>query len=189
VATSSPAPTSSRTAIEVLIRNVLVYPTTMKSPLPILCLLALGFALTPLATAQASQTLARSDSATITAAVIAADDERAAAMKEGDAGRLGAIFSDDLRYAHSSGAVDDKKSFMEKLVSHQSVYEKFDYKQRIVLPAGPGIALMSGRVLVDVRSGDQMQHIDLNYLSVWRQENGKWRFLAWQSCKNPEPAK
>ena len=23
---------------------------------------------------------------------------------------------------------------------------------------------------------------------VWREEGGKWRFLAWQSCKNPPPA-
>ena len=28
---------------------------------------------------------------------------------------------------------------------------------------------------------------DLNYLAVWREEKGKWRFLAWQSCKNPPP--
>jgi hypothetical protein len=26
---------------------------------------------------------------------------------------------------------------------------------------------------------------DLNYLAVWREEKGAWRFLAWQSCKNP----
>jgi len=29
---------------------------------------------------------------------------------------------------------------------------------------------------------------DLNYLAVYREENGKWRFLAWQSCKNPPEA-
>jgi len=23
---------------------------------------------------------------------------------------------------------------------------------------------------------------------VWRLEGGKWRFLAWQSCRLPEPA-
>ena len=28
----------------------------------------------------------------------------------------------------------------------------------------------------------------LSFLSVWREENGKWRFLAWQSCKLPAPA-
>jgi len=25
----------------------------------------------------------------------------------------------------------------------------------------------------------------LSYLAVWREENGQWRFLAWQSCKLP----
>jgi hypothetical protein len=161
----------------------------MKLPLPLICLFLSGVALAPLASAQSHSTLNASDSAQVTAAVIAADDERAAAMKLGDAARLDAIFSDDLRYAHSNGAVDDKKSFSDKLVSHKSVYEKFDHKQRIIFPAGPGVALMSGRVIVTVRNAEQLQHIDLNYLAVWRQENGKWRFLAWQSCKNPEPAK
>ena len=31
--------------------------------------------------------------------------------------------------------------------------------------------------------------LDLNFLTVWREEGGKWRFLAWKSCKNPPPAK
>jgi hypothetical protein len=124
----------------------------------------------------------------VTAAVVAADDERLAAMKAGDRTRLDAIFSDDLRYAHSSGLVDNKAAFMESLVSRKTVYENFEYKDRTVLPAAPGMALMSGRVLIKVRNGDQNLSVDLNYLSVWREEDGKWRFLAWQSCRNPVPA-
>ena len=51
--------------------------------------------------------------------------------------------------------------------------------------AGPGVVLMSGRVMIRVRTGEQKTANDLNYLAVWREENGHWRFLAWQSCKNP----
>jgi len=29
----------------------------------------------------------------------------------------------------------------------------------------------------------------LSFLAVWREENGKWRFLAWQSCKLPAVVK
>lgn len=126
-----------------------------------------------------------SSDAAVVSAVTAADDERVAASSAADAARLDAILSDDLRYAHSNGKIDSKASLTNSLVSHKTVYEHFDYKERTISPVGPGVALMSGRVLIDVRSGTQMQKIDLNYLAVWREEHGQWRFLAWQSCKNP----
>jgi len=48
---------------------------------------------------------------------------------------------------------------------------------------------MKGRVLVHMKSKTTGQKLvnDLNYLAVWREENGKWRFLAWQSCRNVPP--
>jgi hypothetical protein len=56
------------------------------------------------------------------AAVRAADEERMAATKSADPKRLDAIFSDELRYAHSSGKVDDKNSYVKSLTSHSTVY-------------------------------------------------------------------
>ena len=43
---------------------------------------------------------------------------------------------------------------MDSLVSHRTVYESFDYKDRTFLSAGPGIFLMNGRVLI---SGAKIQ--------------------------------
>ena len=119
------------------------------------------------------------------AAARAADDERLAATKAGDPKRLDAIFSNDLRYAHSSGKVDTKDSYVKSLVSRATIYESFDYKERNFTVAAPGVVLMSGRVLIKASNNGQKVENDLNILAVWREENGKWRFLAWQSCKNP----
>jgi len=49
--------------------------------------------------------------------------------------------------------------------------------------------LMKGRLLVHNRNkaSGNLNVMDLNYLAVWRLEGGKWRFLAWQSCRNPAP--
>ncbi len=141
--------------------------------LPLLCL-----ALLPLRAA---------DSALI-AAVRAADDERLAATTAGDRARLEAIFSDDLHYAHSNTKVDTKATFVAALVSKKSVYESFEHKDRTFVPAGPGIVLQHGRVLAAVRNASGVNKLDLGYLAVWRQENGRWRFLAWQSCRVPAPA-
>ncbi len=122
------------------------------------------------------------------ASVRAADAERVAAVKAGDGARLDAIFSNDLRYAHSSGHVDTKASYMKALTSHATVYETYDYKEQDFVPVAPGIVLMTGRVLIHSRNASGVNDLDLNFLAVWREENGKWRFLAWQSCKNPPAA-
>jgi hypothetical protein len=116
-----------------------------------------------------------------------ADDERVAATLAADPARLDAIFSDELRYAHSNGKVDDKAGFISSLVSRATVYESFDHRERNFTVAGPGIVLMTGRAVMHVSSNGQKVVLDLNYLAVWREESGRWRFLAWQSCKNPPP--
>ncbi|MDO8540853.1 MAG: nuclear transport factor 2 family protein [Opitutaceae bacterium] len=123
------------------------------------------------------------------AAVRAADDERVAATIAADRSRLEAIYSDDLNYAHSSGKVDTKSSQIQGITAGGNRYEKFEYKERTFVPAGPGVVLMRGRMLMHLASkaGGKQNALDLNFLAVWREEGGKWRFLAWQSCKNPEP--
>ena len=157
----------------------------VKSRIRQFCLLSFLLFTTPLC--HAASTVSAAEKNVVISAVTAADDERMAAMKAGDAARLNAIFSDELRYAHSNGAVDNKGAFVDSLATGKTVYENFEYKDRTILPAAPGIALMSGRVLVKVRAGEQKLSVDLNYLAVWREENGKWRFLAWQSSRNPVP--
>ncbi|MST94453.1 MAG: nuclear transport factor 2 family protein [Pedosphaera sp.] len=122
------------------------------------------------------------------AAVRAADDERVAATIAADHARLTAIFSNELRYAHSSGKVDTKASYIQSLVSHNLVYLSFNYTERNFVPAAPGIVLMNGRLIARAGYGGKQPESDLNFLAVWREEKGKWRFLAWQSCKNPPPA-
>lgn len=152
--------------------------------------------LTALMMASAFFTLGRaqpsSADAGVITAVTAADDERMAATKAGDRARLEAIFSNELRYSHSSGKVDTKTSLVESLSSRHTVYESFEYKERTFSPVAPGVVLMSGRVLIHARNGDQKAELDLNFLAVWREENGHWLFRAWQSCKvppaNPPPA-
>jgi hypothetical protein len=122
------------------------------------------------------------------AAVRAADDERLAATQAADPARLNAVFSDALHYAHSSGKLDDKASYVQSLTSKNTIYESFAYQARNFTVAGPGIVLMTGRVVIHASNAGVKVINDLNFLAVWREEGGKWRFLAWQSCRNPPPA-
>jgi ketosteroid isomerase-like protein len=135
-------------------------------------------------------TILRAADDKIVAAVRAADDERIAATKAADRARLEASYSDDLHYAHSNGRVDTKPTQIQGIISGGNRYDAYEHKERIFVPVAPGIVLMRGRVLIHMtakQNGEKTTN-DLNYLAVWREEKGKWRFLAWQSCKNSAPA-
>ncbi len=122
------------------------------------------------------------------AAVQAADDVRVAAMKVPDRDKLSAIFSDELRYAHSSGVVDTKASFIDSLLKGATKYEAIDYVERQFSFPAPGIALMTGSAKMKIGLETGRIEPTLAFLAVWRLEGGQWRFLAWQSCKLPPPA-
>jgi hypothetical protein len=157
---------------------------------PLLTLIALCFAapLPALAADKATPPAFANEGERLRAALAAADDERLAATKAGNQARLEAILSNDLHYAHSNGKVDTKTSLIANLVARASVYESFDYKERKFTLIGAGLATMTGRVLVKVGPAGKPNELDLSILAIWREEQGKWRFLAWQSCKMPAPA-
>lgn len=159
----------------------------MKTPARPAAFLRLFCLLSLLAAGFAARVFAAPDEKII-AAVRAADDQRVAATKAADRAGLEASYSNDLRYAHSNGKVDTKASQIQGLLTSGNKYEAFEYKERTFTPVGPGIVLMQGRVLIHQsnKAGAKTTN-DLNYLAVWREEQGKWRFLAWQSCKNPAP--
>ena len=122
-------------------------------------------------------------------AVIAADEARVTAFKTASAEKLAAVLSDELHYAHSTGVVDTKQSLTGALTSGKTKYLGFDYERREFSFPAPNIALMTGRVRVRVTSaGTPMDNL-LSFLAVWQLEGDQWRFLSWQSCKLPPPAK
>lgn len=122
----------------------------------------------------------------VTDAVSRADDERASATVAGDPARLGAILSDDLHYAHGSGAVNDKAGFIGAITSGKARYLSFSYESRDFRAAAPGIVLMTGRAMIRTLTNGQPADNHLSFLAVWREEAGVWRFLAWQSCHLPD---
>jgi len=119
------------------------------------------------------------------AAVRAADDQRVAATLAADGKKLGPVFSDELRYAHSSGLVDTKTSYLQSIVSGRTKYHVIQFEERNFTFPATGIALESGRAHMKSTSATGESDSIFSFLAVWREEKGQWRFLAWQSCKLP----
>lgn len=158
----------------------------MKIALRILLLIALGFT-AHVALGAESKAAAKPDR--LADALRAADDERIAATIAADRSRLEAIYSDELHYAHSNGRVDTKASQIQGIVAGGNRYVGFEYKERVFTPVAPDVALMKGRMLMHLanKTSGQKTTMDLSFLAVWREENGRWRFLAWQSCRIAPP--
>lgn len=127
-------------------------------------------------------------------ALRAADDERVAATlaaaSTGAAARprLDAIFSDELRYAHSTGAVDTKATYVDSMVSGKLKYLAYEYQERNFTFPERHIAIMTARVRMKSTSATGESDNLYSILAVWREEKDHWRFLAWQSSKLPPPA-
>lgn len=123
----------------------------------------------------------------VVATVRAADDERIAALIAADPARINAVDSDQLNYMHSGGDVDTEKSLIESLQTGRAKYYAVRYDVRKFEQVAPEIVLMSGRGDFLVSVNHKPTHVYLTFLAVWRNESGKWKFLAWQSCQVPEP--
>ena len=123
------------------------------------------------------------------AALRAADDERVAAILSGNPARLDAIFSEDLSYTHSNGDFDNKATYLKKLVTGSTKYSLYQYNDRSFTALAPGLAMMNARIMIKGQSEASPQlDIYLSVLAIFREEQGKWRFLAWQSARLPAPA-
>ncbi len=121
------------------------------------------------------------------AAVTQVADARVTALTGGDLVALGGLLSDDLRYVHSSGAVDTKATFLESLEKGRVRYASFVTLERTVTFPNPGIALESGRARLTVHSATGQVTGPFSYLASWREEEGQWRLVAWQSARIPQP--
>jgi hypothetical protein len=122
------------------------------------------------------------------AAVTAADDARVAAFTKADGAALKEIFSEDLSYAHSSGVLDSKSAFIDLISSGKTKYKSYSYLDRKFTFPAPGIALMTGKAHVQAETATGQMDSILSFLAVWREEGGKWKFLAWQSARLQTPA-
>lgn len=122
------------------------------------------------------------------AALKAADDARVAAFTKADRAALQEIFSDDLSYAHSTGVLDSKGAFIDLISSGKTKYLAYEYVDRKFTFPAPGIALMTGKARVKAETATGQMDSTLSFLAVWREEGGKWKFLAWQSARLQAPA-
>lgn len=124
----------------------------------------------------------RAESAAI-AGARQADQARRAAMMAGDGAALGKVFSDALVFAHSDGRVEGKADYIQALLAGDTAYVDVRVSDLQTVQPSPDVVVLIGRQVMRKRLGPDWSTITLRFLSVWRNEGGAWKMIAWQSAR------
>ena len=114
----------------------------------------------------------------------AADAQWAAAVKAADTAALEKIFTSGLIYAHATGAVEDKQTYINRLKSGKQKYSAVTIESTKIVPYGD--AAVSHSVVRTIGVNDKGPFNDhVMMMHLWVKQGGAWRFAAHQTTKVP----
>ena len=117
-------------------------------------------------------------------AVAAADKAWAAAIVKVDAAALNKIFADDLNYIHSTGSIDTKTTFIDKLKSGEQKYFKFNHDPGLDVRLYGTTAVVTATARVESSTkGAKVPPAHLRFIHVWVYAKGAWQLVAHQSLR------
>ncbi len=123
---------------------------------------------------------ARDGEAAVTAAVVAADDERIRATLAGDIDALRGIYAEDLVYVHASGVQDTQAGLLANVKDGPVRYRDLRREQAQVRIFGD-TAVMNGSFTADVVMNGADRSFPASFTSVWVRHGTGWRMTAWQA--------
>ena len=104
------------------------------------------------------------------------------AMVNGDKAVLEKLTDEKLSYGHSSGHIDDKKEFVEKLTNGSSDFVTIDLSEQTV-SISENVAIVRHTLNAKTNDGGKPGEVHLKVLLVWQKEKGGWKLLARQAIK------
>lgn len=106
------------------------------------------------------------------------------AMVDADKNTLQSLVSDKLSYGHSAGFVEDKKVFVDNLVSGKSDFVSIDLTDQTI-SISDNNAIVRHKLDAVTNDGGKPGEAHLLILMVWQKKAGKWILLARQGVKQP----
>ncbi len=104
------------------------------------------------------------------------------AMIDANRTTLETLTADKLSYGHSSGRIEDKKEFIDKIANGSSDFVTIDLSEQIVTVSGK-TAIVRHILKAKTNDGGKPGEVNLRILLVWQKQNGKWKLLARQAVK------
>lgn len=116
-------------------------------------------------------------------AVADAVEQLRTAMVNADKGGLENLSAEKLSYGHSGGHIDDKKEFVEKIVSGASDFVSIDLSEQTI-SISDDVAVV--RHILNAKTNDAGKgpaEVHLRVLLIWQKQKGSWKLLARQAVK------
>ena len=149
----------------------------MKMKKSILFLLVLSISLISVAQSKPAYPAGRQE-----IAVAFAVEKLRLAMIDADKITLESLVMDKLSYGHSGGHIDDKKEFVEKIVSGKSDFVTIDLTEQTINISGK-TAIVRHMLKAKTNDNGKPGEVHLRILLVWQKQGGKWKLLARQAVK------
>ena len=105
-----------------------------------------------------------------------------AAMVNGDKAVLEKLTDEKLSYGHSSGHIDDKKEFVDKLASGASDFVTIDLTDQTI-SISEKVAIVRHTLNAKTNDGGKPGEVHLKVLLIWQNGKGGWKLLARQAIK------
>lgn len=115
-------------------------------------------------------------------AVASATEQLRKAMVDADKTVLENLTAEKLSYGHSGGHIDDKKEFVEKIVSSKSDFITIDLTEQTISVSGK-TAIVRHILTAKTNDGGKPGEVHLRVLLIWQKQGGKWVLLARQAVK------
>lgn len=104
------------------------------------------------------------------------------AMIDADSAQLARMAAGELSYGHSGGTVENKKEFIERIISGRSGFVSIELTSQSVTVCGK-TAIVRHQLDAVTNDGGKPGEVHLLVLLVWQQQHGEWRLLARQAVK------
>jgi ketosteroid isomerase-like protein len=104
------------------------------------------------------------------------------AMIDADKATLESLTSDSLSYGHSTGRIENKKEFVDNIVSGKSDFVTIDLSEQTI-SISDNVALVRHVLTATTNDSGKPGTTKLKVLLIWQKEKGKWKLLARQAVK------
>lgn len=110
------------------------------------------------------------------------DDQRLAATLSGDLTALEAIYAQDLRYVHATGAVERRDDILAVLRDNPGRYRKL-YRTDWSATAFGQLVVATGTFVAEVGPETNPSSLQASFTSIWIEVGETWRMIHWHATR------
>lgn len=104
------------------------------------------------------------------------------AMVDADKSMLENLVADELSYGHSSGAMEDKTTFVDVIASGKNDYKTLEISGQTIRIVG-NTGIVRHKMVAEISNNGTSTQANLGVLQIWQKQKSKWKLLARQAYK------